>query len=323
MNNLESKFAGAILGCAVGDALGAPFEGYRRGSLPPSKELLESFVLIPGYPLGQYTDDTQMTLAIAESLIERGEFDARDIAERFAVLWTEKRIVGAGASCTEGVMNFVSGVSPDKSGSPPGRAGNGSAMRASPIGLWFHDDFDGLVEVSRAQSVVTHLDDRASAGAAAVSYAVALALNEKELDPKSFLDNVARAAQPYSPELAGYIRELLPQLEYDEDDTLPWITTVGMAGPARWIGGVTPFVISTVLAALYEFLRHPDDWGAAVTAVIGCGGDVDTTGAIVGAIAGARLGIDAIPKHLTKSVKDSDYIHLVAKKLYQAAIAND
>ncbi len=314
-----SRFEGAIIGCAVGDALGAPFEGAPRGSLPSHDELISGFRKIPGYPLGQYTDDTQLTVALAESLASAGGFDAEDLAERFARLWRERTIVGAGGACTMGVMNYIDGSPPDKSGAPPGRAGNGTAMRASPVGLYYRNDPDSLAQVSRGHSAITHLDERAAAGAAAVSRAAALAFHMEKPDREEFLDKCAESSETYSPEMAGYIRELLPQIDYDEADVLPWLATVGMDGPTRWLGGITPFVISTVLAALYEFLRHPDDWGAAVTSVIRCGGDVDTTGAIVGAISGAWLGIEAIPGHLVETLKDSDDIRKTARRLYRAA----
>jgi len=320
MADTESRFVGTIVGCAVGDALGAPFEGRPGSYMPSSEKLLGGFEKIRGYPLGQYTDDTQMTLAIADSLIETGAFDAEDIARRFADLWQGGEIVGAGAACSEGVANFISGIPADRSGAPVGRAGNGTAMRASPVGLWFHKDIEASVEASSAQSAITHLDPRAAAGAAAVSTAVAIFADGKETGREDFLKTVSTSAARYSEEFAGFIMDLSEKMDSDQRDVPLWISSAGLPNGAGRPEGITPFVIPTVLASLYSLLRHPDDWGDAVTSVIGYGGDVDTTGAIVGAMAGAKLGIEAVPKHLVETLKDSEKILAKAEKLHKRII---
>lgn len=77
-----------------------------------------------------------------------------------------------------------------------------------------------------------------------------------------------------------------------------------------------PFVIPTVLASFWSLLMHPDSWGDAVAEAIGLGGDVDTLGAIVGALMGARLGIDAVPSHLAASVVDSRRLRRLADRYF-------
>ena len=90
---------------------------------------------------------------------------------------------------------------------------------------------------------------------------------------------------------------------------------------AGWTGhdpsfGVTPFVIPTVLASSYAFLKHPRDFSSAVRAVINMGGDVDSTGSITGAMSGAFNGVGAIPQHLREGVKDSRQIHELAAAFF-------
>src|SRR5207302_6664125 len=77
---------------------------------------------------------------------------------------------------------------------------------------------------------------------------------------------------------------------------------------------ITPFVIPTVLASLWAVLRHPSCWSEAVAEAIGLGGDVDTLGAIVGALAGARLGLSAIPAHLADGVVGGDRLMPLARR---------
>src|SRR5262249_45045766 len=88
-----------------------------------------------------------------------------------------------------------------------------------------------------------------------------------------------------------------------------------------WSGGserdfdqviITPYVVPTVLAALWAVARSPSSWSESVAGVIGLGGDVDTLGAIVGGLTGARLGLGAIPGHLARGVLDSDRLHALA-----------
>ena len=317
MPELKSKFLGVILGCAVGDALGAPYEGWQGGSLPSSEKLLSGYAPIPGYPLGQYTDDTQLTLAIAEAIIEKDSVNADEIARRFVRLWESGEIVGQGASCTEGVINLIGGIPPDRSGTGEGRAGNGCAMRAGPIGLWFHRDPQGLFEASRLHSVITHRDPRAIAGAAAVACAVSIGVAQEKISEEAFLGEVAETSGILSPEFRKYILEIPRWLKGREEDALVEISSAGWIDPPRPVGGITPFVIPTVLVALYYFLKTPGEWGTCVARTIQAGGDVDTTGAIAGAIAGACNGVEAIPSHLLTSLKDGDMIRKTAEKLYE------
>ena len=90
----------------------------------------------------------------------------------------------------------------------------------------------------------------------------------------------------------------------------------GMARPEFEEPIITPFVIPTVLAALWCVLRWPDSWSGAVAAAIRLGGDVDTLGAIVGALAGARLGVGSIPRHLVETVLDSERLMNLAASYY-------
>jgi ADP-ribosylglycohydrolase len=302
------RFTGCILGQAVGDALGFPVEGLPAEQTAaavtpfPRQFIVHSCGL---FPPGQYTDDTQMMRAILSSLIERGRVDAEDIAARFVPLWREGEIVGRGRATTEAVRRLIAGVSWRESGAPPPSAGNGSAMRTAPLGLWLYDDSAALARAAADESRITHADPRCLAGAVAISAAVAYSVRHDAIDAGSFVRFIAGLAHPYHAEFAALIETLLRWLEMDETVAVQEIRRAGLPPGQRpdW-PGISPFVVPTVLICLYAFLRTPADYRETVRFVIAQGGDVDTTGAIAGAIGGAFNGIEAVPESLARAVTD-------------------
>ncbi len=315
--DLKSKFLGAIVGCAVGDALGAPYEGRSRSFMHDKRGLTKRFEKIPGYPTGQYTDDTQMTLALCESIINKRRVDGADIAAKFANLWRNNTIIGEGMSCRDAMMQIiVNGVSWDEAGTQHGRAGNGSAMRASPVGLFDCGDLAALKRDALTQSIITHKDERASSGSVAVCAAIYYCINNENIDPNNFIDFIYDITVDVSAEFAENILELKEIITYDDDAAFQKIAPIGQ-GAQMTINGVTPFIIPTVMAALYHFLQTPRDWSKSVEGAIRFGGDTDTVASITGAISGSYNGYDSIPRSLTEELKDKEYIHGVALKLYE------
>ncbi len=302
------QFTGCILGQAVGDALGFPVEGR-----PPSQTAAavtpfpERFIPHPSglFPPGQYTDDSQMMRAILTSLVEQGQVDPADIAARFVPLWRDGEIVGRGGATTEAVRRLMRGVPWHESGTPAPRAGNGSAMRTAPLGLWLYDDPPALAEAAADVSRITHADPRCLAGAVAISAAVAYAIAHDAIKRDPFIGFIAALARPYHAEFASLIERLPHWLAMDERDAVSEIRRAGLAPGRRpnW-PGISPFVVPTVLICLYAFLRTPDSYPEAVGFVIAQGGDVDTTGAITGAISGAFNGTEAAPDSLAHAVTD-------------------
>jgi ADP-ribosylglycohydrolase len=116
------------------------------------------------------------------------------------------------------------------------------------------------------------------------------------------------------------VRELPRLLHEDPATAIRTIAWSGMARPEFPEPIITPFVIPTVLAALWSVLRHPDSWGQAVAGVIRMGGDVDTLGAIVGALMGAKVGVQNIPPNLLESVLNRDALQTLALR-YHALVS--
>ena len=316
----KSKVTGALLGCAVGDAMGAPFEGLWGNTIPSGDELLENYHEYHGYPCGQYTDDTQLTVATVESVVERGGIDLHDIAAKIAGLWKHHDVIGPGGACTHAAEHFLATGDWTDMGAPDGQAGNGTAMRTTILGLMYRNQSKQLVNEVAEISRLTHQDSRSVAGGVAVAEACRLLAFDEGLSDQEFCDSISQAICGINIELADLIKAL-PERMTDENVT-QFIAAAGQSHPEFEKPIITPFVIPTVLAALYCIMRFPQSWPQAVTAVIRLGGDVDTLGAIVGALAGARHGLDDIPAQLVDKVQNRDQLITLANR-YWAFLNNN
>jgi ADP-ribosylglycohydrolase len=316
--DLENRFLGCLVGCAVGDALGAPFEGYWEHQLPGRNALLSGFAEVEGYPRGQYTDDTQLTLATVESIVRRGSLEPADVARSIASLWKTQSVVGPGGACTFAANAFLRTRDWTTCGAPVGQAGNGTAMRPAALGLYFLGDPERLPGLVADVSRITHHDPRSVAGGVAIAKAAHLLATIDILDEGSFCGSIAGAIRPYEEAFAGLIEDLPSRIREDRDTALHAIAWAGSARPEFSRPVITPFVVPTVLASLWAVLRNPSSWSGAVAEAIRLGGDVDTLGAIVGALMGTRLGVSAIPGHLAEGVLRSSEIRRSARRYFLA-----
>jgi ADP-ribosylglycohydrolase len=308
----KDKFSGCLIGQCLGDAVGFVVEGYSPAAC---KHYIEDFVKTDkvgefGHfplPFGQYSDDSQFARELMQSYAKCGKFDPADYAERIAMTFVEKRIIAFGYSTKEAVKRLCQGISWEESGAPPPAAGNGSAMRAAPIGLFFYDKPEMLIQAAHDQGRITHKDPRSSAGAVAISGAVALALRDNIINPEFFISTLAEWTGTISPSFSSELRRLPDWLSLPPEEAATVISGAGFdpdyIDDDEW-KGMSGFVISSVLWSLYSFLRTPDDYLETICTAISGGGDTDTTAAMAGAISGAYLGINAIPSHLTTYLTD-------------------
>ncbi|MDP9481005.1 MAG: ADP-ribosylglycohydrolase family protein [Actinomycetota bacterium] len=214
-------------------------------------------------------------------------------------------MVGRGRATEEAAERLAGGVPWEEAGTPPPSAGNGSAMRAGPVGLFFHDDLDALAEAAREQGIITHRDTRCSAGAIAVAGAVALALREGPVDRLDFLGRLSELTVRVEAPFAEALMSLSGWVGLPPEEAAVRISGVGLEGnPEDGWGGISPFVIPSVLWSLYSFLKSPEDYPQTIRTAVAVGGDVDTTAAMAGAISGAHLGLSAIPSHLARRLTD-------------------
>ncbi len=324
---LQDRFRATLLGCAVGDALGFPFEGAAPEVIARVPGLCEEFALRPRghFRKGQYTDDTQMTLALAEAIVAcAGKVDGRVIAQRFAALWSGGLIIGPGRACSEAVRRLIDGSPWNTSGAEVGRSGNGAAMRASPIGLICFDEPQRLVRESELQGVITHKDPLARAGAVAVAMAVALNLVPGSEAPshEAWCARIAQAVGHIDGAFASEIERLPQLLRFDALAASRIIARVGSAplGPRDW-PGISPFVMPSVLMALFAVMRCDDDFRKCMEIALKAGGDTDTVAAMAGAILGAKVGCMGVPARLRRGVRDSEKISALADQLCAVKLA--
>ncbi len=190
-------------------------------------------------------------------------------------------------------------------------------MRMAAVGLWYVEYSEELAHEVAEISRLTHRDLRSVAGGVTIAEAARLLATSDTIEsPEVFCRSIATKCAEFDNELSHWIEDL-PSL-IASADCVERIAFAGQKQPEFERPIITPFVVPTVLAAFYCVLKHPDSWEGAVTEAIGLGGDVDTLGAIVGALLGARLGETAIPRNLVDEVQDLRHLRLLAERYYVA-----
>ncbi|MEE9585192.1 MAG: ADP-ribosylglycohydrolase family protein, partial [Candidatus Brocadiales bacterium] len=154
----EDRFIGSVLGVAIGDAMGMPFEGWSPDKI---REHWKDKVFLSASPHrglgpGQYTDDTHMTICHLKSLIDSGGLKPEDAAQKFLEWFDSGDLRGIGAATALSMKRLKQGCSWQKSGATGEyAAGNGGAMRIAPVGLFHYNDISALKESVRQAVVIT------------------------------------------------------------------------------------------------------------------------------------------------------------------------
>jgi ADP-ribosylglycohydrolase len=290
MKCCADSIAGVILGTAVGDALGLPREGLSRrrarrlfGDPPLHHRFL--------FRRGMTSDDTEHTCMVGQALL-RAPGDAEAFARSLAWklrFWLLGLPAGTGRATLQAVLKLWLGFPPKYSGVYS--AGNGPAMRAALLGVCLGDDIERLRAYVRASTRLTHTDPRAERGALLVALAArhGAAHGPEGVQGETFWQEAHEAIPDRDDKLA----KLLDQFGVALQRQAPAAELADALGLQR---GVSGYIYHTVPMALYCWLRHPGDFRQAVEEVIALGGDADSTGAVVGAIAGATVGAAGIPE---------------------------
>jgi poly(ADP-ribose) glycohydrolase ARH3 len=306
---IRDQLTGSVLGQALGDALGFVVE-----ARPPevAREYVDRWLRAgragerahPHFPFGQYTDDTQLARELLRSFSDCGHWDSGTFAARLAALFHEGRDVGAGNGTRSSARRLLAGVPWSESGTPAPYAGNGSAMRAGPLGLLLPDR-SAMIRAAREQSRITHLDSRCAAGSVAIARAVALAAQQDPVEPGTFLADVADCAEGDDRSMAGAIRGLAAWVNLNPEAAARQVRDAGLDPAHRdpW-QGISAFVIPSVIWSLYAFLRSPDDYWETICVAVAVGGDTDSMAAMAGAMSGARAGPAALPGELIGRLTD-------------------
>ena len=282
--NHEQRIQGCLLGTALGDAIGLPFEGLgpRRAARFRDAGPMRHRLLLGR---GLCSDDTEQTVLIAEALIEAG-LDPERFAGAFARKlrgWFLRLPAGVGLGTLRACGKLCLGFGPSRSGVRS--AGNGAAMRAALLGLVARDEGE-LQSLVTAATRVTHTDPRAGDGARMIATAAFLIRGNGDFAPAALVDRLLPLTDDadFRGRLAGV-----------RDHLAAGRGAGGLGETLRADRGVSGFVVETVPAALLCWLAHPGDFRGAVEAAVRLGGDTDTVAAIAGALAGAEAGLDGLP----------------------------
>ncbi|OIR17835.1 ADP-ribosyl-[dinitrogen reductase] glycohydrolase [mine drainage metagenome] len=260
---LYSKALGAYLGLAVGDALGAPVEFLTKREIAykgTHREMTGGgwLKLNPG----QITDDTEMSLYLGRAWLQADGWDARIAADQLAV-WLKHHPIDVGNTCRRGIRRYM--VDGTLHGEPcDGDGGNGAAMRILPIALATYGDDMAFQQAALEQAHITHhhpLSDAATLSLGRMVHSLLAGQGLKQCI-----------------KLAKALVEAHPQFKF-----------------SPYPGRASGYIVDTMQTVLHHFI-NTDSFESCVVETVNCGEDADTNGAIVGMLAGALYGVEAIPQ---------------------------
>ncbi|MCC6442590.1 MAG: ADP-ribosylglycohydrolase family protein [Armatimonadetes bacterium] len=294
------RFKGCILGLACADALGGTVEFLSPGQIEAQHGQLRDITgggwlnLAPG----EYTDDTQMMRCLLESILACGQVAPEDVARRFAE-WAASGPKDIGNLTCAACRYLREGVRWDQAGlrawedSGRSSAGNGGLMRCAPVGLLHFRRPERLDADSRDTCRITHQDPRCQESCVVLNRAVACLVRGEPVTLKPLTEGIADAAT---------------------------LATVRAAMNPDWdaSGHIEGFTLDTLGMALWALARF-DSFEEGIVRVVNLGGDADTTGAVTGALLGARFGLSALPGRWLAVLQNRDELEQMASDLWAMA----
>ena len=271
---IRDRAIGALLGLAIGDAIGTTLEFRSRDTYQPLTDMIGGGPF--GLKAGEWTDDTAMALALADSLQDRHDLDERDLLRRFENWWEQGtysctgKCFDIGITTRHALVRWQLGREPHCGSTDPMSAGNGSLMRLAPVAIRFWHDRARLRDVTARQSKTTHAAPEAIE--ACIAFAEVLA---DAIEGRSKVEVLRARSEPY-------------------------VGTIGIIMSGQWREKrrteirSTGYVAHSLEAALW-CVDHATDYRSAVLTAANLGEDADTTAAITGQLAGALHGAAGIP----------------------------
>ena len=294
---LEDRAYGALLGLAVGDAFGATLEFEPRDVHPLHTEMSGGgpFDLEPG----QWTDDTSMTLALAESLIAHPDLDPVDLMRRFTD-WMKDSVYSCTGTCfdignitRQALHHFQRTGDPFAGSEASDTAGNGSLMRVAPVALRALEDDNLAARIARDQSRTTHAAP-------------------EEVEACDLFVQILRDA------IKGGGKDALRPQAWDGAPKVQAIAAGAWRGKPRAQIRSTGYVIDTLEAALW-CTDEAASFEEALVLAVNLAGDADTVGAVTGQVAGAVFGASAIPRRWLESLAWRSRLEALAAQLFHIA----
>jgi len=307
---LRDKFKGAILGCFLGDAFGSGFEG-----MNPEKAMFHLGNLSKKFTRN-YTDDTDMTLALAESIIQSSGMSPEDIAKQFSLSCDLTR--GYAIGTIKAVLALRAGLKWYEVARivfKDGSFGNGAAMRVSPVGLFYHHDLEELRRAVMEQANITHVHPLGQWGAVMQAHSVGLAVSQNPKGPFKKEQMITDLREI----LWGGPIEYMKALNKIEEmvvqgkklQSLKVVQSLGNGVEAHF----------SVPSACYIAITYSPDFCDAIRAAISLGGDTDTIAGMVGAIVGAHVGEKGLPVEWIDQLEDGSrgrsFARALADRLFE------
>ncbi|KQO90941.1 hypothetical protein ASF36_21355 [Methylobacterium sp. Leaf90] len=297
---IRDRALGALVGLAVGDAIGTTVEFRHRGTFDPVTDMVGGgpFDLRPG----EWTDDTSMALALSESLIACGGLDERDLLRQF-LRWFhdgENSVKGycfdIGNATAAALRAFYETGDIHAASADPRNGGNGSIMRLAPVAVRLWNDPDKLRDAARQQSATTHPASEPVDASEALAMILANAIQGMPLT-----DLLSASYGPYTPKVQA-------------------IVDGSWRGKHRDAIRSSGYVIDTLEAALWACAASSGSFEQSVLRAVNLGDDADSVGAVAGQIAGAFYGLSGIPERWRKRLAWNDRIEGLADRLFTESL---
>ncbi len=302
----KNKAIGSIVGFAIGDALGAPVEFKERGTFEPIKFYKSGGKF--NLPAGAYTDDTAMTLCLAQSLLDKNGCDADDQLQKY-IAWLNDGYmsatgvsVGCGKQIYRALLTYLSKKNTVCTIGNNRSAGNGSLMRVSPIAIYYMEDLNKAMQCAQKSSYTTHklkICVDACIAFTWLLYGFYKGFSKDDILSKEYADY--------------YLFEYDKNYSYDLE--IISILQGSYKNKSEDEINSSGYVVHTLEASLWAFYNS-NNFKEGLLKAINLGKDSDTIGAIYGSIAGAYYGIDNIDNDLIEGLMHNKKIIEIAKQLY-------
>jgi ADP-ribosylglycohydrolase len=310
---LRSRFVGAVVGFAIGDALGMPAEflsptQIRRYYGKPLTDFVQAHSghACDFLPAGSYTDNTQLLLATADCLLEHERFDPAKLADSL-LSWYLNTVPHRAPmrANLRACKHLSTGRAWTKSG--VFSSGCGAAVRMPPIGLFLYNRPEAISRAALDASTITHTEPRARAASVAVAHLTA---------------RLVQATDRCSPgEQVLETADRVESVDRDIASMLRWVTQIVHLSPedALFEIGTSADVIEAIPAAVYCFLKNPRNFPSAVLAAVNAGDAADCIGALTGCFVGALAGVERIPENWKTGVENSRLLVGIGESLASLA----
>ncbi|AKB49855.1 ADP-ribosylglycohydrolase [Methanosarcina barkeri str. Wiesmoor] len=288
---LKKKLRGYLFGTACADALGRPVEHL---TLKQIRETYGEQGILELAPESPWTDDTQLMLVLARSLLRGAELELPELMNKIAeelIFWLDEPDLGAGATTKGAALNLRDGIHWSNSGLNSKTCG--SLMRVGILGFIFRNDPEKLIKAASISGRITHTHPAADAASVAGAYAVKLALDGVE--PEEMFEPLLEVTQGISQEFTQAL-ESSYKTAYSSIGDEEGLKKLGQG----W------YADETFALAYFCILRYPNDYKKAVQTAVNITGDSDSVASVAGGILGSRLGIEGIPVSWIEALKENE-----------------